>query len=83
VCLTALGIAVVSFAAPAITVVGLKSIAADLGGERSAPAPAYCLADCLDLGERFANGREPFPDPAGFEARVGENERRGANNYRL
>ena len=38
---------------------------------------------CLDLGERFANGREPFPDPAGFEARVGENERRGANNYRL
>ena len=32
VCVTALGIAAVSFAAPAITVVGLKSIAADLGG---------------------------------------------------
>src|SRR4051794_41530058 len=44
VCLTALGIAAVSFAAPAITVVGLKSIAADLGGERSAPALAYSLA---------------------------------------
>jgi hypothetical protein len=40
VCLTALGIAAVSFAAPAITVVGLKSIAADLGGERSVPALA-------------------------------------------
>src|SRR6185437_6628590 len=35
VCLTALGIAAVSFAAPAITVVGLKSIAADLGGVRA------------------------------------------------
>jgi MFS family permease len=34
----------VSFAAPAITVVGLKSIAADLGGERSVPALAYSLA---------------------------------------
>jgi MFS family permease len=44
VCLTALGIAAVSFAAPAITVVGLKSIAADLGGERSVPALAYSLA---------------------------------------
>jgi len=44
VCLTALGIAAVSFAAPAITVVGLKSIAADLGGERSMPALAYSLA---------------------------------------
>ena len=43
VCLTALGIAAVSFAAPAITVVGLKSIAADLGGERSVPALAYSL----------------------------------------
>src|SRR6476619_8261523 len=43
-CLTALGIAPVSFAAPAITVVGLKSIAADLGGERSVPALAYSLA---------------------------------------
>jgi MFS family permease len=44
VCLTALGIAAVSFAAPAITVVGLKSIATDLGGERSVPALAYSLA---------------------------------------
>ena len=44
VCLTALCIAAVSFAAPAITVVGLKSIAADLGGERSVPALAYSLA---------------------------------------
>jgi MFS family permease len=44
VCLTALGIAAVSFAAPAITVVGLRSIAADLGGERSVPALAYSLA---------------------------------------
>jgi MFS family permease len=44
VCLTALGIAAVSFAAPAITVVGLKSIAADLGGERSVSALAYSLA---------------------------------------
>src|SRR3954468_17108724 len=44
ICLTALGIAAVSFAAPAITVVGLKSIAADLGSERSVPALAYSLA---------------------------------------
>jgi MFS family permease len=44
VCLTALGIAAVSFAAPAITVVGLTSIAAELGGERSVPALAYSLA---------------------------------------
>jgi MFS family permease len=44
VCLTALAIAAVSFAAAAITVVGLKSIAADLGGERSVPALAYSLA---------------------------------------
>src|SRR5579872_1379207 len=44
VCLTALGIAAVSFAAPAITVVGLKSIAAELGGERSVPSLAYSLA---------------------------------------
>src|SRR6476646_1717480 len=44
VCLTALGRAAVSFAAPAITVVGLTSIAADLGGERSVPALAYSLA---------------------------------------
>lgn len=44
VCVAALGIAAVSFAAPAITVVGLKSIAAELGGERSVPALAYSLA---------------------------------------
>jgi MFS family permease len=44
VCLTALGIAAVSFAAPVITVVGLKSIAADLGGARSVPALAYSFA---------------------------------------
>ncbi|MBV8288021.1 MAG: MFS transporter [Hyphomicrobiales bacterium] len=43
-CLTALGITAVSFAAPTVTVVGLKSIAADLGGERSVPALAYSLA---------------------------------------
>jgi MFS family permease len=44
VCLTALGITAVSFAAPAITVVGLGRIAAELGGERSVPALAYSLA---------------------------------------
>src|SRR5215469_4677726 len=44
VCLTALCIAVVAFAAPTITAVGLTSIAADLGGERSVPALAYSLA---------------------------------------
>jgi MFS family permease len=44
VCVTALAIAAVSFAAPVITVVGLKSITADLGGERSVPALAYSLA---------------------------------------
>ncbi|HWD60239.1 MAG TPA: MFS transporter [Stellaceae bacterium] len=44
VCLTALGIAAVSFAAPAVTVVSLKQIAAELGGERSVPALAYSLA---------------------------------------
>jgi MFS family permease len=44
VCLTALGITAVSYGAAAITVVGLKSIAADLGGERSVPALAYSLA---------------------------------------
>src|ERR1700675_3930609 len=44
VCLTGVGIAAVWFAAPAITVVGLRSIAADLGGERSVPALAYSLA---------------------------------------
>jgi MFS family permease len=44
VCLTALCIAAVSFAAPAITVVGLRSIAEELGGQRSVPALAYSLA---------------------------------------
>jgi hypothetical protein len=34
----------VSFAAPAITGVGLKSTDADLGVERSVPALAYSLA---------------------------------------
>ena len=43
VCLTALAITAVSFAAPANTV-DVKSIAADLGGERSVPALAYSLA---------------------------------------
>src|SRR4051794_34372302 len=55
VCLTALGIAAVSFAAPAITVVGLKEIAADLGGERSVPALAYSLARL-----RASPGAPPF-----------------------
>jgi MFS family permease len=44
VCLTALCATAVSFAAPAITVVGLRSIAEELGGERSVPALAYSLA---------------------------------------
>jgi len=44
VCLTALGIAAVSFGAPVVTVVALKPIAAELGGERSVPALAYSLA---------------------------------------
>src|ERR1700720_3700360 len=44
VCLTALGIAAVSYGAPVVTVVALKQIAADLGGERSIPALAYSLA---------------------------------------
>jgi MFS family permease len=44
VCLTALGIAAVSFAAPTVTVVGLTSIAAEFGGERSIPALSYSLA---------------------------------------
>src|ERR1700680_1814819 len=56
VCLTALGIAAVSFAAPAITVVGLKSIAADLGGERSVPALAYSLAWLRASGGGIAMG---------------------------
>src|SRR5258708_3014813 len=44
VCLTALGIASVSFAAPAVTVVALKQIAADLRAEPQVPALAYSLA---------------------------------------
>ncbi|HEU0218868.1 MAG TPA: MFS transporter [Stellaceae bacterium] len=44
VCLTALGVAAVSYGAAAIPVVALKSIAADLGGERSVPALAYSFA---------------------------------------
>jgi MFS family permease len=44
VALTALGIYAVSFGAPVITVVGLKPIAAELGGARSVPALAYSLA---------------------------------------
>src|SRR5215472_5797793 len=44
VCIVALGIAATSFAAPAITVVALKPMAADLGGERWVPALAYALA---------------------------------------
>ena len=44
VALTALGIAAVSFGAPVVTVVALKPITADLGGERSLPALAYSLA---------------------------------------
>src|SRR5258708_29552559 len=44
VCLTAVGIAAVSFAAPVVTVVALKQIATDLGGDRSVPAGAYSLA---------------------------------------
>jgi len=44
VCLTALGIAAVSFGAPVITVVALKPIAAELEGGRSVAALAYSLA---------------------------------------
>jgi MFS family permease len=44
VCVTALGVAAVSFGAAAIPVVALKAIAADLGGERSVPALAYSFA---------------------------------------
>ncbi len=44
VALTALGIYAVSFGAPVITVVGLKTIAAELGGGRSVPALACSLA---------------------------------------
>src|SRR3954471_14395519 len=43
-CVTAFAITAISFAAPAITGVGLRSIAAELGGERSVPALAYSLA---------------------------------------
>src|SRR5205085_2390082 len=44
VALTALGIYTVSFGAPYITVVGLKSIAAELGSARSVPSLAFALA---------------------------------------
>src|SRR5206468_3590788 len=44
ICVTAFSITAISFAAPAITVVGLRSIAEELGGERSVPALAYSLA---------------------------------------
>ena len=44
VCLTALGVAAVSYGAPVVPVVALKQIAADLGGERSVPSLAYSLA---------------------------------------
>src|ERR1051326_4616780 len=44
ICVTAFAITAISFAAPAITVVGLRSIAEELGGERSVPALAYSLA---------------------------------------
>jgi MFS family permease len=44
VALTALGVYTVSFGAPVIAVVGLKPIAAELGGARSVPALAYSLA---------------------------------------
>ncbi len=44
VALTALAIYSVSFGGPTITVVALKTIAAELGGARSVPALAYSLA---------------------------------------
>jgi choline dehydrogenase-like flavoprotein len=44
ICVTAFAITAISFAAPAITVVGLRSIAEELGVERSVPALAYSLA---------------------------------------
>jgi len=44
ICVTAFVITAISFAAPAIMVVGLRSIAEELGGERSVPALAYSLA---------------------------------------
>ena len=44
ICVTAFAITAISFAAPAITVVGLRSIAEELGGERSVPSLAYSLA---------------------------------------
>jgi hypothetical protein len=85
VCLTALGIAAVSFAAPAITVVGLKSIAVDLGGERSVPALAYSLAwlgafvGGIAMGqaaERFGAGRISAPSAAPFHRRRRAHARR-------
>jgi MFS family permease len=44
ICVTAFAITAISFAAPAITVVGLRSIAEELGKGRSVPALAYSLA---------------------------------------
>ena len=44
VCLAALGVAATTFGAPAIIVVALKPLAADLGGERWVPSLAYSLA---------------------------------------
>ena len=44
VALTAVGIYTVSYGAPYIAVVGLKSIAGEMGGARSVPALAYSLA---------------------------------------
>ena len=54
VCLTALGIAAVSFAAPAV--VGLKSIAADLGGERSVPAAGLFARLAQRIRRRHRDG---------------------------
>lgn len=55
--LTALGIYTVSFGAPVITVVGLKPIAAEMGGARSIPALAYSLAWLGSAAGGIAMGR--------------------------
>jgi MFS family permease len=57
VALTALGIYTVSFGAPIITVVGLKPIAAEMGGVRSVPALAYSLAWLGSAAGGIAMGR--------------------------
>ncbi len=57
VALTALGIYTVSFGAPLITVVALKSIAAEMGGARSVPALAYSLAWLGSAAGGIAMGR--------------------------